>query len=110
MSMSIKDFLFLVLITLAAALAANHYFALDIELLSNIENALVSSGERGKFSTYGQKVNTPECERALKKLYDAKTTVRADIAAAKSKGDVMKIREAEARLQELLRKGEAACK
>lgn len=108
--MNIKDFLFFVIISLTAAVAANHYFVLDIEFLNNIENTLISSGQRGKFSTYGEKAYTPECERALKNLYDAKTTAHADLATAKSKGDVMKIREAEARLEQLLRKGEAACK
>lgn len=117
-AMNIKDILFFALVSLAVGLWANHYFNLDIGFLTHIENSLVSSGQSGKSSTRGIggmgaesiQSGSAECESLRKSFGDAKTSARDELAAAKKEGDVMKIKAAEARLEELSRRERAVCK
>lgn len=116
--MSIKDILFLALISLTVGLVANHYYNLDIGFLNDIENSLASSGQSGKSSTRGiggmgaegKKSNSAECESLKKSQGDRKTLALIDLAAAKKQGDITKIRETEAKLEELALKERAVCR
>lgn len=115
--MNLKDILFFMIIGLTVALGVNHYMGLDIEFLNNIQNAIVSSGERGGSSVRDiggsgigdSKSNSAECERMRKSLGDAKTLARNDLATAKKEGDAMRIREAQDNLDSLARRERETC-
>jgi hypothetical protein len=116
--MSLKDILFFMIIGLTVALGVNHYLGLDIEFLNNIQDTIVTSGERGGSSvrsiggsgSTGSNTRSAECERLLKSLGDAKTLARNDLDAAKKEGDTMRIREMEDNLASLARREREACR
>jgi hypothetical protein len=116
--MSIKDILFFALISLTVGLLANHYLNLDIGFLNDIENSLVSSGQSGKSSTRGvggtgaggAKSNSAECESLKKFQSERKTIALMELDAAKKQRDITKIRETEAKLEELALKERAVCR
>ncbi|MBI4666480.1 MAG: hypothetical protein HY751_08740 [Nitrospinae bacterium] len=117
--MDIKEIFFYLLGALTIALIANHYFELGIEALDNIEESLVSSGERGGGAIReigGQsnggdtdKNQSRECLSVRRRAGDARVMIRKNLEAAKKENDIVKARDLEDRIASLNEEERQAC-